>query len=108
MKLQRLMDEQLVLAALLDQPRANGWELAGIAPRLFAAKTHREIATALCEVRDSGETVSATSVFRALKGKGQTEAAGMVRPLVRAIGTSVGLTEAVSRLTYQAAQRDRR
>ncbi len=98
-------DEQVVLASLLAWPQANGWELSGLDPRCFSVVSHRKIAEALCAVRDSGRRVHWRRVRVELKKRGASGLAGEVPRLVRAVGTSIGLTAAMSRLHHYAARR---
>jgi replicative DNA helicase len=100
-------DEQLVLAILLAYPQANEWELSGLSPDLFRNPVHRLIATALCRARDSGRRVHWRRVRALLRKRGHACAAD-VETLVRAIGTSWGLTAAVSRLHRARAENTRR
>jgi hypothetical protein len=97
-----LYDEQLVLAALLAFPHENAWELSGLEAGLFLAPTHRAVANAICAVRDSGQTFHWKRVRRVL---GRHPAAAFVEPLMAAIGTSCGMTAAISRMHARRARR---
>lgn len=100
-------EEQVVLACLLWRPQANRWELDGLEADLFTRPVHRAIADALIAQRDSGRFVHWTRVRKRLRRAGNAVAAEHVEPLVRAIGTTLGLTVAVSRLHYAREHRRR-
>jgi hypothetical protein len=102
---QRTQDEQEVLACLLWAPNLQTWELGGLTESLFADPTCRQIARALIAVRDSGRYVHWRRVRVLLRSQKREAAASLVEPLVRAIGTRVGLTAAISRLHRCASRR---
>jgi hypothetical protein len=98
-----LYDEQLVLAALLAFPHENAWELSGLDASLFLTPTHRAIATAIVKVRNSGQRFHWKRVRRVLGRR--HPAAAFVEPLMTAIGTSCGMTAAISRMHARRARR---
>jgi replicative DNA helicase len=98
-------DEQLVLAALLESPDANRWELDGLEADLFSRPLHRQIAEALIHVRERAVRLHWKRVRVELRGRGKSAAASLVEPLVRALGTHAGLTQAMSNLHRTRAAR---
>ncbi len=101
-------DEQLVLAALLESPDANRWEIDGLEADLFIRPTHRRIAEAIVDLRDSGRSMHWRRVRIWLRKHGHRDAAVLVEPLVRALGTHCGLTAAISNLHKSRGERGRR
>ncbi len=108
MNWQAVQDEQEVLACLLSAPHMHGWELGGLREDLFADPTTHRIAGALISVRDSGRRVHWRRVRALLRRRGEADAAWLVEPLVRSLGTRVGLTAAISRLYRRATARPTR
>lgn len=98
-------EEQLALACLLTDPRANRWELDGLAADLFVGPLTRQIAEALIAVRDSGRHVHWRRVRTELVRRHRLAAAGFIRDLRASIGTTCGLTQAVGYLTWAREQR---
>lgn len=98
-------DEQLVLAALLWRPQENRWELDGLEADLFSRPPHRQIAEALIRLRDRGVCIHWRRVRVELRGNRREVAASIVEPLVRAIGSTLGLTAALSNLHRARAAR---
>lgn len=98
-----LYDEQEVLAILLAKPQENAWELSGLKADLFRNPVHREIASALVEVRDSGKRVHWKRVRGELRRRRQREAWAFTGKLHWAGGPPWGLTAAMSRLVFRKA-----
>ena len=77
-------------------------EVADCLPRNHPA--HRVIAIAICKVRDSGRAFHWKRVRSLLKQRGH-ECHADVGSLVQAIGTSCGMTVAISRMHARRARR---
>jgi hypothetical protein len=105
MSWEREQDEMIVLGTLLSWPESNRWELDGLEARLFTFPALRDIASELIRLRDEGRHIHWRRVRLGLVARKRPVAASMVEPLVQRIGTSAGLTAAVSRLHAASARR---
>lgn len=99
-----LLDEQFVLAHLLDAPRDHAWELAGLQPAWFRDRHCRLIAASICRLRDAGRSIDYRRVGR-MVGRAGSPARTLVHVLRIRAGIDCGLTAAISRLQFRAGRR---